>query len=109
MTQSKFSDWRTELIRTEITDELISALNQHDIRLAEMTEQSFQGCYLGQNESEAGKTVARDMAALNMLQAFLEPAINWEQAWQNLSRAEGYILLPTPTRNTWALFNKNNY
>ena len=69
-----------------------------------MTDESFHGYYLGASESEAGSVIAKEFSSLNPLQEFLNPIIDWEQAWHSLKTMERYILIKTNDKDVWALF-----
>ena len=113
MTTATLATWASALTQigfdqSAITEDLTSSLSAHDITPVTLNDESFQGFFHGESESEAGMNVAREFAALNELQWFLRSAVNWEQAWQAIKQREGYTLIPTTTEKGWALFYTKN-
>jgi hypothetical protein len=64
------------------------------------------GYYKGDDELNAGITVAKEFAMVDGLQEFLKTAIDWGKAWSVLVNDEGYLLIPTNETSQWALFAK---
>jgi hypothetical protein len=85
-----------------VTEDLISTLCANEFSPSTLNEESFTGYYKGYSEYEAGAVVAREFTCAT-IEAFLESAINWNKAWENLRDHEGYILIKVGINN-WALF-----
>ncbi len=108
-TSSVFLDWKDSLTsiglkECHVTDDLIRTLVEHSFSSSEIYDENFQGYWNGSTEDEAGIKVAKDFSSLNPLQEFLEPAIDWVAAWQNLKTNERYLLVKTNEADTWVLF-----
>ena len=113
MTTAAFTTWESALTQigfdqSAITEDLASALSAHDITPLKLNDESFQGFFHRETESEAGMNVAQEFAALNDLQWFLKSTVDWEQAWQAIKQREGYTLIPTTSDKGWALFYTKN-
>ena len=111
--QPSFADWKQALTEirfneSEITEELVARLAANEFNPMKMTDESFQGSFTGASEEEAGINVAKEFASLGSMDWFLETAVDWSKAWQNIKSGEGYVLLPTTTDNNWSLFYKGN-
>lgn len=104
-----FTDWKNVLVtiglkEPHVTEDLVTILGAHNFTPSTMTDESFHGYYLGASENEAGSIIAKEFSSLNPLQEFLNPIIDWEQAWQSLKTMERYILVKTNDKDVWALF-----
>lgn len=90
-----------------VTEELVSKLCQHRFSPNTFNEESFFGYHQGDNEKEIGVSIAKEYASLNGLQWFLEDAIDWEKAWRQLGKHEGWLLVKVEDA-TWGLFKEND-
>jgi hypothetical protein len=90
----------------DITAGLVMLLSEHDLSPSTLSSESFCGSYKGRSESEAGINVAKQLAGLHGMQAFLETAIDWKKAWENLRDHEGYVLACV-SDGSWLLFAKD--
>jgi hypothetical protein len=87
-----------------ITASLIRTLSEHNLTPGKMTDENFKDYYEGDTEEEVAVEVTKELAALNMLQEFLEDAIDWPKAWTTLKEQEGYFLVPMNEPRVWGLF-----
>jgi hypothetical protein len=104
-----FFDWKNALTSiglkdSHVTDDLIGILTAYGFDPSKLFDESFKNYWEGNTEEEAGAQVAKEFASLNILQEFLEPAIDWVAAWYMLKTTERYILVKTNQSKTWALF-----
>jgi hypothetical protein len=93
--------------KSNITDDLVSRLAANEFDPKTLNDESFLGYYKGDDELNAGITVAKEFAMVDGLQEFLKPAIDWGKAWSVLVNNEGYLLIPTNEPSHWALFAKH--
>ena len=107
-----FSAWLEALkdiqvTETDATEELINFLAANDFTSETINDDCFKGYFNGNSESEAGKEAAKSIADLHSRQEFLATSIDWDRAWHNLKKGDGYVLARTDRRGVWALFAKN--
>lgn len=89
-----------------VTPHFVSLLSVHGLSPSTLSSESFCGCFEGHSELEAGISVAKQLAGLHSMQAFLETAIDWSKAWENLRDHEGYVLACV-SDGSWLLFAKD--
>jgi hypothetical protein len=101
--------WAEALIDVRVKEKhinapLIEALSEHKLTPSMLTDDSFKGYYEGDSEEAVALEITKELAALNMLQEFLEDAIDWPKAWTTLKSQEGYFLVPMNEPRVWGLF-----
>lgn len=106
------SSWKQALIECgvnaeHITEDLVSVLQHYRFTPDTFSEESFRGYHYGESINDVSVALAKEFASLNALQEFLESAIDWSKAWQEVAKQEGWLLLQMDS-STWGLFHEEN-
>lgn len=103
------ADWSAALVDVRVKPEdvnleLVKRLEASNLKPADLCDESFHGYYEAPSEAVAAEVITREMAALNMLQEFLDTCIDWTKAWEVLKEQEGYFLHKSADGKSWGLF-----
>lgn len=103
------ADWSEVLVDIRVKPEdvnleLVMVLEACNLKPSDLGDESFQGYYEAETEEEAAEMITREMAALNMLQEFLDSCIDWTKAWEVLKSQERYYLHKSADGKSWGLF-----
>lgn len=104
-TESNWKDLLRDIGIAEkfISDSLIGSLLQHGFNAQQLTEDSMGEIVEAESMEAAAVNFTKSTAEINDLQHFLPAAINWQTAWEQLSKTEGYSVHPTGLANFWVV------
>jgi hypothetical protein len=107
------SDWEETLTAigvdaSFISRTLISALEDQGLTDTTLNYESFGGIVEAGDQLAAGIEFAQESSHLHALQDLLIPAVDWQRAWEELAKIEGYTIIPTHLPTYWAVFRTND-